>query len=132
MSDYKNVQSAVDSLLNLKSFVRRKRKNDQDKRKELFFQIINGLESVLIRTNIAYADYGIDYSQYDESFLQVIDALIYMNFGKEAAELISFYIWDRANPDGSINPVLDETGQEIFLKDAYQLWDLMLKINPKL
>ena len=131
-NDYKNVESAVDSLLNLKSFVRRKKRNEQDKRREIFVQIINGIEEVIIRSNIAMVDYGIDYSKYDDSFLMVIDALIYMNFGKEAAELISFYMWDRVNSDGSINPVLDEEDNEIILKDANQLWDLILKINPKL
>lgn len=131
-NDYKNVESAVDSLLNLKSFVRRKKRNEQDKRREIFVQIINGIEEVIIRSNIAMVDYGIDYSKYDDSFLMVIDALIYMNFGKEAAELISFYIWDRVNQDGSINPVLDEEDNEIVLKDANQLWDLILKVNPKL
>ena len=131
-NDYKNVESAVDSLLNLKSFVRRKKRNEQDKRREIFVQIINGIEEVIIRSNIAMVDYGIDYSKYDDSFLMVIDALIYMNFGKEAAELISFYIWDRVNPDGTINPVLDEEDNEIVLKDANQLWDLILKVNPKL
>jgi len=131
-NDYKNVESAVDNLLNLKSFVRRKKRNEQDKRREIFVQIINGIEEVIIRSNIAMVDYGIDYSKYDDSFLMVIDALIYMNFGKEAAELISFYMWDRVNPDGSINPVLDEEDNEIVLKDANQLWDLILKINPKL
>jgi hypothetical protein len=131
-NDYKNIESAVDNLLNLKSFVRRKKRNEQDKRREIFVQIINGIEEVIIRSNIAMVDYGIDYSKYDDSFLMVIDALIYMNFGKEAAELISFYMWDRVNPDGSINPVLDEEDNEIVLKDANQLWDLILKINPKL
>ena len=131
-NDYKNVESAVDSLLNLKSFVRRKKRNEQDKRREIFVQIINGIEEVIIRSNIAMVDYGIDYSKYDDAFLMVIDALIYMNFGKEAAELISFYIWDRVNQDGSINPVLDEEDNEIVLKDANQLWDLILKVNPKL
>ena len=131
-NDYKNVESAVDSLLNLKSFVRRKKRNEQDKRREIFVQIINGIEEVIIRSNIAMVDYGIDYSKYDDSFLMVIDALIYMNFGKEAAELISFYIWDRVNPDGTINPVLDAEDNEIVLKDANQLWDLILKVNPKL
>jgi hypothetical protein len=131
-NEYKNIETAVDTLLNLKSYVRRKKRNEQDKKREIFVQIINGIEEVIIRSNIAMVDYGIDYSKYDDSFLMVIDALIYMNFGKDAAELISFYIWDRVNPDGSINPVLDEEENEIVLKDANQLWDLILKVNPKL
>jgi hypothetical protein len=132
MSDYKNVQSAIDTLLDINSFVRRRKKNDKDKKKELFFQIINGIEETIIRSNLMLVDFGIDNSNYDDSFLMIIDALIYMNFGKEAAELISFYMWDRLNPDGSINPVLDENNEEIILNNPYELWELMLKVNPKL
>jgi hypothetical protein len=118
--------------LNIKSVVRRRKKTEQNKKKEMFVQIINGIEETIIRSNIAYMDYGLDYSKYDESFHAVIDALIYMSFGKDSAELISFYLWDRLNPDGSINPILDEYDKEIILKDSYELWELMCKLNPKL
>ena len=132
MTDFKNVQTAIDTLLDTKSFVRRRKKNDKDKKKELFFQIINGIDEVIIRSNLMIVDFDIDNSKYDESFLMIIDALIYMNFGKDAAELVSFYIWDRLNPDGSINPVLCDNDEEIILNNPYELWELMLKVNPKL
>jgi hypothetical protein len=131
-NDFKNVQTAIDDLLNVKCVVRRRKKTEQNKKKEMFVQIINGLEETIIRTNIAMIDFGLDYSKYDETFLLVIDALIYMNFGKEAAELISYYLWDRVNPDGTINPVLDEDNNEIIMNDPHQLWELLCKLNPKL
>jgi hypothetical protein len=131
-SDFKNVQTAIDGLLNVKCVVRRRKKTEQNKKKEMFVQIINGLEESIIRTNIAMIDFGLDYSKYDETFLMVIDALIYMNFGKEASELISYYLWDRVNPDGTINPVLDEDDNEIVMTDPHQLWELLCKLNPKL
>ena len=64
--------------------------------------------------------------------MTVIDSLIYMNFGKDSAELISYYLWDRMNPDGSINPIFDEEDKEILIQDPYELWDLLCKLNPKL
>jgi len=131
-NDYKNVQTAIDGLLNIKSVVRRKKKTEQNRKKEMFIQIINGLEEAIIRSNIAMVDFGLDYSSYDETFLTVIDSLLYMNFGKDAAELISYYLWDRVNPDGSINPILDEEDNEIVLKDSHELWELLCKLNPKL
>lgn len=131
-NDFKNVQTAIDGLLNVKCVVRRRKKTEQNKKKEMFVQIINGLEETIIRTNIAMIDFGLDYSKYDETFLMVIDALIYMNFGKEAAELISYYLWDRVNPDGTINPVLDEENNEIIMNDPHELWELICKLNPKL
>jgi len=131
-NDFKNVQTAIDGLLNVKCVVRRRKKTEQNKKKEMFVQIINGLEETIIRTNIAMIDFGLDYSKYDETFLMIIDALIYMNFGKEAAELISYYLWDRVNPDGTINPVLDEDNNEIIMNDPHELWELLCKLNPKL
>ena len=131
-NDFRNVQTAVDGLLNIKSVVRRRKKTEQNKKKEMFTQIINGLEEAIIRSNIAMIDFGLDYSAYDETFLNVIDSLLYMNFGKDAAELISYYLWDRMNPDGSINPIFDEDEKEILLQDAHQLWELLCKLNPKL
>jgi hypothetical protein len=131
-NDFRNVQTAVDGLLNIKSVVRRRKKTEQNKKKEMFTQIINGLEEAIIRSNIAMIDFGLDYSAYDETFLNVIDSLLYMNFGKDAAELISYYLWDRMNPDGSINPIFDEDDKEILLQDAHELWELLCKLNPKL
>ena len=131
-NDYTNVQTAIDGLLNVKSVVRRRKKTEQNRKKEMFIQVINGLEEAIIRSNIAMVDFGLDYSGYDETFLRVIDSLLYMNFGKDAAELISYYLWDRVNPDGSINPVFDEEDKEIVLKDAHELWELLCKLNPKL
>lgn len=131
-NNYKNVQSAIDSLLNVKSLVRRKRKNEHNKKKELFIQAINNLETAIIRSNIAFTDLGVDYSDYDEVYFSSTDALLLLAFGKDAAELILYYLWDRVNPDGSFNPIYDENNTEIILKDIHQLWDLVCKLNPKL
>lgn len=131
-NNYKNIQSAIDNLLNVKCLVKRKRKNEHNKKKELFIHAINNLETAIIRSNIAFTDFGIDYTGYDEVYFASTDALILLAFGKDAAELISFYLWDRINPDGTINPIYDENNNEILLKDVHQLWELLCKLNPKL
>ena len=77
-----------------------------------------------------YADLQLDFTNYDESFLETIDALIILHFGKEGAEVISYYLWERVNPDGSINPLQDAEGTLIILQTASELWDLLLQMNP--
>ena len=131
-NNYKNVQSAIDDLLKVKCVIRRKKKTDQNKKKELFLHAINNLETAIIRSNIAFTDMGIDYSDYDEVYYTAIDALLLMCFGKDAAELIAYYLWDRLNTDGTINPIFDEKEKEIILENPHQLWDLLCKLNPKL
>ena len=131
-NNYKNVQSAIDDLLNIKCSVRRKRRSEKNKKKELFMHIMNNMESAIIRSNVAFSDFGVDYSDYDEVYFSTIDALLLLAFGKDSAELILYYVWDRLNPDGTINPIYDENENEIVLKDIHQLWDLLCKLNPKL
>lgn len=75
------------------------------------------------------SDYGIDLVKYDEPFFQIIDGLIFMHFGKEAGELIMFYIYERTNPDGTINPVFDEHDNPIPLERVEDLWELVKNIK---
>ena len=132
MEEYKEVKLAVDEMLKINSVVRRKKKQEADKKRELFCGVINSIEQLNIRGTLALADLNLDLGSYDEKFFEVIDALIYINFGKECTELISFYLWNRMNPDGTINPILSDDGGEIYLSSPYELYDLLMKINPKL
>jgi hypothetical protein len=124
------IQTVINKLLNVKSLVRRKKKTKEAKKKELFISIINSIEAIINRQNLMYAELNLDLANYDESFLDTIDALIILHFGKEGAELIAYYLWDRVNPDGTINPLIDDNNQEVFLETAQDLWNLLIKINP--
>ena len=124
------IQLAINEILNVKSLIRRKKKTQLDKKRELFISIINSIEQITNRQNLMYADLQLDFTNYDESFLETIDALIILHFGKEGAEVISYYLWERVNPDGSINPLQDAEGTLIILQTASELWDLLLQMNP--
>jgi hypothetical protein len=134
MEQYKELKIAIDSILNTSSIIRRRKRSESDKKMELFKQVINGLEEIQARSYLASYELNIDMNNYDEKFLEVIDALIYMNYGKDCYQLVSFYLFERINPeDGSINPVLiEETGEEVFLENAYDLYNLMRRVNPKI
>lgn len=125
------IQSAINNILNVKSLIRRKKKNQSDKRKELFISIINSIEQIINRQSLMYAELQLDFTTYDDVFLDTIDALIILHFGKEGAEVVGYYLWERLNPDGSINPLLDENDNVILLESANDLWNLLLKLNPK-
>jgi hypothetical protein len=130
--EYREVKSAIDNILKINSVLRRKKKTESDKKRELFVQIINNIESTNIRSTLAYTDFSLDFQKYDELFYEIIDSLIYICFGKDCSDLISFYLWDRINTDNTINPVIDDLGNEIFIENAYELWDLITKINSKI
>jgi hypothetical protein len=130
--NFKEVQTAVDNMLNVKSYVRRKKKTQSDKKKEMFVQMINSLDEIFVRQGLMYADMDMDMFKYDEKFLAVIDVMIYFHFGEACSEVIAFYLYDRQNPDGTLNPILDENDTEIILQNPYDLWNLLVMINPKI
>jgi hypothetical protein len=75
------------------------------------------------------ADYGVNTARYDEPFFQIIDSLIYLHFGKEASELIMFYLYERVNPDGTINDILDENNNPVPLEGVEDLWELIKQLK---
>jgi len=130
--DFKQIQLGVDAILGTKTLIRRKRKSNSDKKREMFYNLMNSIEELNVRQNLMYADLNLDFSNYDEKFFTVIDALLFMHFGKECMEVISFYLYERVNADGTLNPILDEEDQEIILNNPYELWNLLCQINTKL
>ena len=131
-SEYKQIQLGIDSILNTKTYIRRKKKTQYDKKRELFNQVMNGIDELNNRQTIMYADLDLDFSKYDEKYFAIIDSLLYINFGKECTEVIGFYLYDRLNPDGSINPLIVNDSEELTITNPYDLWNLLCKINPKL
>ena len=124
------IQIAINQILNVKSLIRRKKKTKEAKKRELFISIINSIEAIINRQNLMYVELNLDLAKYDESFLDTIDALIILHFGKEGAELIAYYLWDRVAPDGSISPLIDVDNKEVYLETASDLWNLLISINP--
>jgi len=130
--NFKEVQTAVDNMLNVKSYVRRKKKTQSDKKKEMFVQMINSLDEIFVRQGLMYADMDMDMFKYDEKFLAVIDIMIYFHFGEACSDVIAFYLYDRRNPDGTLNPILDDNDTEIIIENPYDLWNLLVMVNPKI
>ena len=76
-------------------------------------------------------DLQLDFTSYDEKFYKVIDTLFEMHFGKDACELIFFYLYDRVNPDGTENEVLDENDNVLPLSSPSDLWNIIKLTQEK-
>ena len=96
-NSYEDIKKAVDQLLKINSTVKRKKKAYLEKQKDLFVSIMMALQAVQTRTVLTNAELRVDFSTYDEAFLQIIDSLILLHFGKEGFELINFYLYDLYN-----------------------------------
>lgn len=127
--NFSEIQTAVNEILNIKSLVRKKKKTQTEKKKELFVMIVNSIEQIINRQNLMYAEFNLDLSKYDEAFLDVIDALLVLHFSKDGVELVQYYLWERLTPDGKINPLIDSEGNEVFLETAEDLWNLLILVD---
>ena len=59
--DYDQVKTAVDRLLNVTTVVKRKKKNQSEKKRELFVQIVNSIEDVIVRSRLVYSEMMVDF-----------------------------------------------------------------------
>ena len=128
-NSYDDIKKAVDTLLKINSIVKRKKKAHIDKQKDLFIGIIIALQAVQTRTILTQTELKLDFSTYDEMFLQIIDSLILLHFGKEGYELISFYLYEKFNPDGTVNDLFDDNDELIPSDTPDDIWNLLMKLK---
>jgi len=134
MSDEKekhasNINVSISELLNSETVLKRKKKTEEDRRKEMFESIVTALEKTNIRSELSVLDLNLDFSKYDEPFYAIIDGLLELNFGKNAVELIYFYIFDRVDEEGNNRMLVDEDGNEYLLQTPSDLWELVQMLN---
>jgi hypothetical protein len=128
-NSYDDIKKAVDTLLKINSTVKRKKKAHIDKQKDLFIGIIMALQAVQTRTILTQTELKLDFSTYDEMFLQVIDSLILLHFGKEGYEVISFYLYEKFNPDGTVNELYNDDEELIPSETPEDIWNLLMKLK---
>lgn len=104
--------------------------------KELFCELIEQYEAVANRSTRLYQEHGLEFRDYDENFLLIIDNLFYLKYGEWKTEIIIWYIWERMDVDGNIG-ILEytdlDTGEsnEVIVKCAEDLWDVLKAIEKK-
>jgi hypothetical protein len=129
MEGYDDIKKAVDQLLKVNSTVKRKKKAYLDKQKDLFISIIMAMQAALVRTALVNSELKVDFSTYDEMFLQLIDSLILLHFGKDGFEVINFYLYDKLNPDGSVNELYDDEDKVVPSETPEDIWNILSKLK---
>lgn len=127
----KGVKSSLEGIMGTDLSLKRKRKTEKDTNRETFEKIIIALEKASVRSSIIGSDFQLDFAEYDETFYEIIDNLILMQFGKEASEVIFFYVYERINPDGSVNALADVNGDIVPMNGPSDLWELVNFIKNK-
>ena len=125
------VKASLEGITGADLSLKRKRKTEKDVNREVFEKIILALEKASVRSSIIGGDFQLDFTEYDETFYEIIDNLILMHFGKEASELIFFYVYERINPDGTVNELADQDNNVVALNSPTDLWMLVNHIKNK-
>ena len=119
------IKKSLETIIGTDLTLKRKRKNEDDINRDLFEKIINALDKAYIRSVLVEKDLFIDLTSYDETFYEAIDNLFLLHFGKEASELIYFYLYERIDPDGTINELEDVNGNPLILNSPTDLWNII-------
>jgi hypothetical protein len=119
------IKKEIEDIIGVDTVLKQKKKTDDDFQRERFEKIIQTMQEIEIRGILLATDLRLDFTTYDEKFYKVIDSLIEMQFGKEASELIFFYLYERENPDGTVNDLIDEEGTIVPLNNPNDLWQLV-------
>jgi hypothetical protein len=125
------IKQSIEDIIGTDTTLRRKRKTEEDLNRESFEKIMLTMDEIQVRSALLHSELGLDYSNYDEKFYEIIDRMFTLSFGREAAEIIFFYVYERINPDGTINNLLDQNNEIIPINSLSDLWYLVNHIKNK-
>ena len=125
------IKQSIEDIIGTDTTLRRKRKTEEDLNRESFEKIMLMMDEIQVRSALLHSELGLDYSNYDEKFYEIIDRMFSLHFGKEAAEIIFFYVYERINPDGTVNELADQDNNVVALNNPTDLWMLVNHIKNK-
>jgi len=128
-----NLEEGFEKLFNSSVIIKKQRRNKALKKKALFISLIDQYEKSISKSMKLQAEFAIDLFDYEESFYSVIDKLMLLMWGANVYELVTFYLYERINLDGSPNYLIEtnENGEdkEIYLNTSEDLYNYLIKVD---
>jgi hypothetical protein len=128
-----NLEEGFGKLFNSSVIVKKQRRNKALKKKALFISLIDQYEKSISKSVKLQEEFAIDLFDYEESFYNVIDKLMLLMWGASVYELVTFYLYERINLDGSLNYLIetDENDKEteISLNTSEDLYNYLIKVD---
>ena len=88
----------------------------------VFITMVNKLEKTINMEHKLFEVGGIDGHKLTDNLWWVIENCFKFIYGIEAAHTVSWYLYERKNPDGKIVPLEDNDGKKFILKNPKMLW----------
>ena len=129
-----NLEAGFNKLFNSPIIIRKKKRDQALKKKALFISLVTQYEISLNKSVKLQTEFVIDLFDYEGSYYEVIDKLMLLMWGGDIYEIVTYYLYERLNLDGSLNSIIETNEEgvetEVFLKTAEELYNYLLKINP--
>ena len=129
-----NLEAGFNKLFNSPITIRKKKRDQALKKKALFISLITQYEISLYKSVKLQTEFAIDLFDYEGSYYEVIDKLMLLMWGGDIYEIVTYYLYERLNLDGSLNSIIETNEEgvetEVFLKTTEELYNYLLKINP--
>ena len=118
-------------LLKIKGTVTRQRPVKGLIKKEAFCRFTENYKYANDRTLLLRGDFQIDFTNFEEAFVQSIEALLEVAFNKNQVQIIQWWLYDKWNTgDESVLQLNNtETGDEIPSDTPEELWDLVQSLK---
>jgi len=98
----------------------------------VFVTFIKKIEESRMLEEKIVDDWGIDLTRIIDPLWYVIEHTFNFLYGKDATDLIMWYIYDRFDPDGKVIDLEDEDGKKFNLKTPNDLWSyIKYRFPPK-
>lgn len=129
-----NLEAGFNKLFNSPIIIRKKKRDQALKKKALFISLVTQYEISLNKSVKLQTEFAIDLFDYEGSYYEVIDKLMLLMWGGDIYEIVTYYLYERLNLDGSLNSIIgtNEEGieTEVYLKTSEELYNFLIKINP--
>ena len=129
-----NLEAGFNKLFNSPIIIRKKKRDQALKKKALFISLVTQYENSLNKSVKLQTEFAIDLFDYEGPYFEVIDKLMLLMWGGDIYEIITYYLYERLNLDGSLNSIIEtnEEGEEteVFLKTPEELYNYLIQVNP--
>ena len=129
-----NLEAGFNKLFNSPVIIRKKKRDQALKKKALFISLITQYEISLNKSIKLQEEFAIDLFDYEGSYYEIIDKLMLLMWGGDVYEIITYYLYERFNMDGTLNCIIETTEEgeerEIILKTPEDLYNYLVQVNP--
>ena len=127
MKDKKPKKSITIGKLKLQ--IKESSKTSENKHKKFFLSLVNRLVSVQERTDKIFTEYGLNLIMYEDLYFQLIEDLVYENYGLEVGEVIFWYVNGAKLEDDEQYIEDKETGKRYKAKTPLQVYNVCKKLK---